>query len=136
MDQADPLYHELFTASCTLCSNGLYVELFIITILTTVIAIASCTGTPFAVQEVLDALDGLDDDQNGSPLAAMSADEIVGIPTIELVQRMSSRCTICLESLERGERVRILPCLHRYHIQCIDSWLSIKANCPMCKIQV
>ncbi|CAJ1394563.1 unnamed protein product [Effrenium voratum] len=34
------------------------------------------------------------------------------------------QCTICCENFSQGERLRLLPCLHRYHVACIDRWLS------------
>ncbi|XP_058111113.1 E3 ubiquitin-protein ligase SDIR1-like [Magnolia sinica] len=42
-------------------------------------------------------------------------------------------CSICLEDVESGELVRHLPCLHQFHVGCIDMWLRQKAVCPICK---
>ncbi|XP_076417948.1 uncharacterized protein LOC102908123 isoform X2 [Peromyscus maniculatus bairdii] len=45
-------------------------------------------------------------------------------------------CTICLAEYTESSRIRILPCSHEYHDECIDNWLPEKSNCPICRRQV
>ncbi|GAB4826594.1 hypothetical protein Ancab_033488 [Ancistrocladus abbreviatus] len=46
-------------------------------------------------------------------------------------------CTICIQNLVDGERVRILSgCEHLFHLNCIDEWLVRSATCPVCRRQV
>lgn len=46
-------------------------------------------------------------------------------------------CTICLSFIEEGEMVRLLPsCRHAFHVNCIDTWLSSTASCPVCRAGV
>lgn len=45
-------------------------------------------------------------------------------------------CVICLDDIEVGHRVRILPCRHLYHSQCIRMWLRRKNACPCCSEKV
>lgn len=50
-------------------------------------------------------------------------------------------CVICLEHFVDGDRVRVLPCTHSFHVGCIDRWLSgshsfddcVTSGCPTCK---
>mmetsp|Transcript_1828 Transcript_1828/g.7163 ORF Transcript_1828/g.7163 Transcript_1828/m.7163 type:complete len:213 (-) Transcript_1828:139-777(-) len=42
-------------------------------------------------------------------------------------------CTICIEEFRRGEEQRTLPCFHRFHVECIDRWLRLNGQCPICK---
>lgn len=45
-------------------------------------------------------------------------------------------CAICLGDFEEGEEVRMLPCMHEFCRECIDSWImrqGLSASCPLCK---
>ena len=46
-------------------------------------------------------------------------------------------CSLCLDMVEAGERVRTLGCAHRFHTRCIDQWLCEEQRfkdrrCPLC----
>lgn len=46
-------------------------------------------------------------------------------------------CAICLEEFEDNEKVKVLPCHHRFHIDCLVPWLTRRhASCPLCKFDV
>ncbi|KAJ1729425.1 hypothetical protein LPJ61_003526 [Coemansia biformis] len=43
-------------------------------------------------------------------------------------------CIVCIDDFAAGSKMRILPCGHNYHIECIDPWLTAKSSlCPLCK---
>lgn len=46
------------------------------------------------------------------------------------------QCNICLADYREGEEVKTLPCLHRFHSDCLDPWLRLNAVCPICKLEV
>lgn len=47
-------------------------------------------------------------------------------------------CSICCEDYVSEDVVRVLPCSHRYHLECIDKWFLSSTDrtkepaCPMC----
>jgi E3 ubiquitin-protein ligase RLIM len=45
-------------------------------------------------------------------------------------------CTICVAEYTEGNKIRILPCSHEYHVHCIDRWLFENSTCPICRRQV
>ena len=42
------------------------------------------------------------------------------------------RCVICMIEFNIGDAVRYLPCMHTYHMDCIDDWLMRSFTCPSC----
>ena len=45
----------------------------------------------------------------------------------------TDECAICLETFEEDENIIQLNCNHIFHLQCIDDWLQIQENCPVCR---
>lgn len=48
----------------------------------------------------------------------------------------SSNCHVCLCDFAENAAIRSLPCLHRFHRDCIDKWIKINAICPVCRIVI
>ncbi|XP_059191371.1 RING finger protein 44 isoform X2 [Centropristis striata] len=45
----------------------------------------------------------------------------------------NTQCQICFCDYTDGEKLRMLPCFHDYHVQCIDRWLKDNTTCPICR---
>jgi hypothetical protein len=45
-------------------------------------------------------------------------------------------CSICLAEFVEGEELRMLGCLHVFHRDCVDQWLALARECPLCKRDV
>ena len=48
----------------------------------------------------------------------------------------TEKCTICLCEYEEGEDVRRLPCMHLFHVSCVDQWLTTAKFCPLCRVDI
>eukprot|EP00184_Porphyridium_aerugineum_P008198 CAMPEP_0184692490 /NCGR_PEP_ID=MMETSP0313-20130426/952_1 /TAXON_ID=2792 /ORGANISM="Porphyridium aerugineum, Strain SAG 1380-2" /LENGTH=826 /DNA_ID=CAMNT_0027150325 /DNA_START=461 /DNA_END=2941 /DNA_ORIENTATION=- len=46
------------------------------------------------------------------------------------------QCSVCLCDFENGESIRIFPCNHFYHDECIDRWIAARVTCPQCRLKV
>ncbi|XP_067861981.1 RING finger protein 215 isoform X2 [Heptranchias perlo] len=45
-------------------------------------------------------------------------------------------CAVCLEEFHKNQYLRVLPCLHEFHRDCVDPWLLLQQTCPLCKRNV
>ncbi|XP_032899220.1 RING finger protein 215 isoform X3 [Amblyraja radiata] len=45
-------------------------------------------------------------------------------------------CAVCLEEFHKNQCLRVLPCLHEFHRDCVDPWLLLQQTCPLCKRNV
>lgn len=63
----------------------------------------------------------------------------------DLVNRLSElggssggSCSVCFEDYECGDMLRVMPCGHRFHVECVDKWLITSTSlsrgpaCPNC----
>ncbi|KAM5552641.1 hypothetical protein ABKV19_025048 [Rosa sericea] len=76
-------------------------------------------------------------DENNHQLGGATANQINNLPQSTVQTDASEEaCAICLETPTLGETVRHLPCLHRFHKDCIDPWLNRKTSCPVCKCSI
>ena len=42
-------------------------------------------------------------------------------------------CSICLQIFSENEILSQLPCQHKFHNSCINSWLNNNQSCPLCR---
>uniref|UniRef100_A0A674JW38 RING finger protein 11 n=2 Tax=Terrapene triunguis TaxID=2587831 RepID=A0A674JW38_9SAUR len=53
-------------------------------------------------------------------------------PGTEPSEKKVKECVICMLDFVYGDPIRFLPCLHIYHVDCIDDWLMRSFTCPSC----
>lgn len=74
--------------------------------------------------------------QNGAPPA--SEDLINQLPRKPVDKTMlgddeKAECSICMDNVEMGAEVTVLPCKHWFHFECVQSWLKEHDTCPHCR---
>jgi len=42
-------------------------------------------------------------------------------------------CPICLTDFKPEDGLRVLPCEHYFHKECVDGWLAVNKTCPSCR---
>ncbi|OKL57588.1 hypothetical protein UA08_07269 [Talaromyces atroroseus] len=90
-------------------------------------------------QEELDRVISQLVDQNinqGVPPAAETAIQSLPKKTVDkemLGVEGRAECSICMDAVELGSEVTVLPCKHWFHGECIEMWLKQHNTCPHCR---
>merc|ERR1719261_815830 len=42
-------------------------------------------------------------------------------------------CVVCQESLPLGSKAKVMPCGHKFHDDCLTSWVEKSNSCPVCR---
>ena len=62
--------------------------------------------------------------------------EIGVLPTKSYVKeegKEEEECNVCMCEYQNKERLRILPCFHAFHADCIDKWIKVREQLAYCR---
>lgn len=67
-----------------------------------------------------------------------SQDDIAHLPRKKVDEEMlgaehTAECSICMDEVNLGEEVTVLPCKHWFHHACVSAWLQEHDTCPHCR---
>lgn len=84
-------------------------------------------------EEILQQL--MEQSENGQKKpASTSAVEQLKVDTINQKEvEEKTECCICREEFVLDTKVKLMPCDHKFHIDCLDPWLKLKNSCPVCR---
>ena len=52
--------------------------------------------------------------------------------TLESNAENGLACSVCTDDFVKGQDIRLLPCNHKFHPECIDPWLlNVSGTCPL-----
>jgi len=60
----------------------------------------------------------------------------VDIVAYTILKGIDQECVICLNLMEKNDRISLIYCGHFYHEVCLDYWFKTKRTCPLCDITV
>ena len=49
---------------------------------------------------------------------------------------LGEQCAICRMEYEPSDELRVLPCGHADHCECMDQWLAVNKSCPICMKEI
>ncbi|NXF38635.1 RNF6 ligase, partial [Nyctibius bracteatus] len=80
----------------------------------------------------------LNEDYDDDRLRGLTKEQIDNLSTrnygdIHTENEISKTCSVCINEYVTGNKLRQLPCMHEFHIHCIDRWLSENSTCPICR---
>ncbi|NWS93786.1 RNF6 ligase, partial [Mionectes macconnelli] len=80
----------------------------------------------------------LNEDDDDDRLRGLTKEQIDNLSTrnygdIHTESERSKTCSVCINEYATGNKLRQLPCMHEFHIHCIDRWLSENSTCPICR---
>ncbi|KAH9323106.1 hypothetical protein KI387_017745, partial [Taxus chinensis] len=77
-----------------------------------------------------------DDIESDSESSSVGGVVAAGTENERAVSAEDAICCICLGKYKDDVELRELPCLHHFHVDCVDKWLKINATCPLCKHEI
>ncbi|KFP87101.1 E3 ubiquitin-protein ligase RNF6 [Acanthisitta chloris] len=80
----------------------------------------------------------LNEDDDDDHLRGLTKEQIDNLSTrsygdLHSENERSRTCSVCINEYATGNKLRQLPCMHEFHIHCIDRWLSENSTCPICR---
>jgi len=77
--------------------------------------------------------------ESSASLGAATQEEVDALPiktfdSKKMKENDPETCAVCIDDFKDGDKLRVLPCHHEYHVECIDLWLTTRKKfCPICK---
>ncbi|KAI9916315.1 hypothetical protein PsorP6_016746 [Peronosclerospora sorghi] len=88
----------------------------------------------FCLPCVIRLLSRLQDPMRGKGASKELIDQLeLKTYTVNMFPPEDACCCICLNNYEASQSLRVLPCGHHFHQECVDEWLVVNSTCPTCR---
>jgi hypothetical protein len=70
------------------------------------------------------------------PRQIVSDDALAALPVTTVTEAgplSKECCAVCQDEFAVGTDVKLLPCFHNFHPDCIDPWVRENDSCPTCR---
>ena len=102
--------------------------------------LGGASGDAVYSEEALDRIitQMMDQNHQGSARGPASAAAMAALPK-KLADKTrtgsdgKAECSVCIDALDIGDEVSILPCNHWFHGECVGAWLKAHDTCPHCR---
>ena len=98
------------------------------------------SGDAVYSEEALDRIitQMMDQNHQGSAPGPASAAAIAALPKKPADKTMmgsdgKAECSVCMDAVDIGDEVTVLPCNHWFHGDCVGAWLKEHDTCPHCR---
>lgn len=89
------------------------------------------TATPASTQEPQDAVTVAEEQSGIAPAQPLTNAAAVAAANPSSAEE-GLGCSICTDDFEKGQDIRVLPCNHKFHPECVDPWLlNVSGTCPL-----
>ncbi|KAJ9137317.1 Ring finger domain-containing protein [Pleurostoma richardsiae] len=92
--------------------------------------------TQEALDRIITSLMEANPQSNAAPPASQGAIDKLEKKKLDrqmLGTDLKSECTICIDDINLGDEVTVLPCKHWFHGECVVLWLKEHNTCPICR---
>ena len=67
-------------------------------------------------------------------IVTLDEKELETFKKVKLDSTIEESCMVCMCKMEKGNEMTELPCSHKFHSECIESWLKdYNYICPICR---
>ncbi|CAI7784170.1 unnamed protein product [Closterium sp. NIES-54] len=66
----------------------------------------------------------------------LGGERVDGEGKMEAGEGSVDECSVCREKWEIGDKLREMPCSHRFHVDCLQPWLDEHNSCPLCRYEM